>query len=548
MKIVFCATHPKASNGYSKVAYELCKRLGAMDDVQLHWFGFQNIDQQSRNVRPLPEGVEVYDAMANENPRKNGFGFELIESYVRNTDPDVVIVYNDAVVCSQIMKKLEQIKDQRFKIVIYQDLVYEHLKRGFVDILNASASRVLAFTPYWQGVLEDHGVTRPLSYIQHGFNPGLHYPVPKELARRYFRLSPSDFIILNLNRNQPRKRWDVVVKAFAEFVSRHRGEAFKLLVGTAVNGSWNLVELYERELKKRGITIDEGMKHMIFIDTPQKLSDEDINVLMNCADIGISAADGEGFGLCNFEHAGIGRPQVIPNIGGFKDFFDSGNSVLCDPILNYYVDAGRDGVGGEAQMIDYQDLTEGMEFYYNNPSALKEHGERARRSILKKYRWDDIAAKLRDECDRVLENAIAAPTPPAEPKLDAREEEAPTARTDEPPRAEPPTPAQTPAPEPEREAPAPTPPAEPTREAREEEAPPARTEEPRSAEPPTPPADPTREAQEEATTAAEPESPPPPPEGGPSKRDEELGCVKEQLAAVTKQLSVLSAVMEKLVT
>jgi hypothetical protein len=37
----------------------------------------------------------------------------------------------------------------------------------------------------------------------------------------------------------------------------------------------------------------------------------------------------EGFGLCNFEHAALGIPQVVPRIGGFLDFFDdSGNCMF----------------------------------------------------------------------------------------------------------------------------------------------------------------------------------------------------------------------------
>lgn len=31
------------------------------------------------------------------------------------------------------------------------------------------------------------------------------------------------------------------------------------------------------------------------------MNDFDINVLYNVADVGINSADGEGFGLCNFE-------------------------------------------------------------------------------------------------------------------------------------------------------------------------------------------------------------------------------------------------------
>ncbi|AUF82333.1 glycosyltransferase [Tetraselmis virus 1] len=402
MRIIFCATHPKACNGYSKVAYELCNRLGAREDVELFWFGFQNVDPKPRNSRPLPERIEVYDAMAKENPKKNGFGFELIEPYVRKVEPDIVIIYNDAVVCSQIMKKLDNIKDRKFKIIVYQDQVYEHMKKIFIDMLNTHADRVITFTPYWADVLVSQGVTKPVSFLRHGFNPDMHYPIPKDLARRYFRISPNEFVILNLNRNQPRKRWDIVIKSFAEFVSRFKGEPFKLLVGTSVNGSWNLIELYERELKKRGVSLEDGMKHLMLIDSPQKLSDEDVNILMNCADIGISAADGEGFGLCNFEQGGIGIPQVVPRLGGFIDFFDDNSVYFCDPVLHYYVDTSRDGVGGEAQLIDYSDLTKGIEFYYNSSSKRKEHGRAIRNRLLKDYKWDDIEQSLYETCQRTL--------------------------------------------------------------------------------------------------------------------------------------------------
>jgi D-inositol-3-phosphate glycosyltransferase len=443
MRVVFCATHPAASNGYSKIAYELCKRLGARDDVELHWFGFQNMDPDSRVVRPLPARVKVFDAMAHEKPPQHGFGFEQIAGYVREVNPDIVIVYNDAIVCTQIMSKLAAIENPSFKIMIYQDLVYEHVRRVFVDVLNARADRVLAFTPYWQGVLQKSGVTKPMSFLRHGFNPETMFPIPKALARRYFRIAENDFVILNLNRNQPRKRWDVVLKAFAEFVSRHRGEAFKLLIGTALAGAWHLIEIFDRELQKRGITLQEGMRHLIVVDAPQKLSDEDINILMNCADIGINAADGEGFGLCNFEHAAIGKPQVVPRIGGFHDFFRDEHAMLCDPVLAYYLDTRHDGVGGEAVFIDYQDMTSGIEFYYANRDKMAEHGRLSREKILAEYRWDDIADKLHGECLECLKKAEA-------PKAEA---EAPKAEAEAPKAEEPAPKAEEPAPKAEAEAP-----------------------------------------------------------------------------------------------
>ena len=42
--------------------------------------------------------------------------------------------------------------------------------------------------------------------------------------------------------------------------------------------------------------------------------------MYNVGDIGINTCDGEGFGLCNFEQAGVGVPQIVPKVGGFLDF------------------------------------------------------------------------------------------------------------------------------------------------------------------------------------------------------------------------------------
>lgn len=46
----------------------------------------------------------------------------------------------------------------------------------------------------------------------------------------------------------------------------------------------------------------EYKDNLIFIgNRAQRMSDFDVNVLYNVADVGINSADGEGFGLCNFE-------------------------------------------------------------------------------------------------------------------------------------------------------------------------------------------------------------------------------------------------------
>lgn len=399
IKVMFFGTHPCCYNGYCLITYNLGKQLAARGDIELIVFGFQNFYMSPPHIkeRELPPNVYIYDAFFNENPKQMGFGFDQVKEVVKMVKPDVCVVYNDMVVVSNVMNKLKEAKEEDgmgFKTIVYIDQVYLYQKAEYIKLLNERADYVLCFTPYWEGIAKGIGITRPMGYLQHGFDPMVHYPVPKALARQYFGLKKDDFIIMNLNRNQPRKRWDICLQAFAEVVSRHLEEPIKLLIATAVNGAWNLMEVYERELKKRGLTLEQGMKHIVLIDNPQQLTDEDVNILYNVANVGINTCDGEGFGLCNFQQAAIGIPQIVPAIGGFLDFFGGGRACCIEPKFTLYIDTGRDGVGGESQLCEWIDFANAIDQLYSNPEDAERMGQEARRFICKNYSWESIGDKF----------------------------------------------------------------------------------------------------------------------------------------------------------
>lgn len=400
-KVLLFGTHPLQFNGYSKVVYELMHQFSNFADVELRVYGFQNFYINAKHRCDLPSNIVVHDAFANEPDKKTaGFGINEIPQYVKDFAPDVCIVYNDLLIITSCIQKIKE-AGVPTKIIAYVDQVYLCQKREFLDALNQHVDFALAFTPYWEGILKEQGVTVPTDFLQHGFNPKAHYPIPKHLARMYFGLRVDDFLILNLNRNQPRKRWDICLKAFAEVVSRLPDAPIKMVIATGLTGGWNLMEIFERELKKRNLTLQDGMKHIVILDNPQKITDEETNILYNAADIGINTCDGEGFGLCNFEQAGLGIPQVVSNVGGFVDFFDEDNAIVCEPILAYYVDSTRDAVCGEAMMCDYNDFADGIIEYYTDAEKRQKHGQSARKKILKDYKWSAIAEKLRGVIFRV---------------------------------------------------------------------------------------------------------------------------------------------------
>jgi len=398
--VMLCGTHPSQYNGYSKVVYELSKEFGKFEDVKLYIFGFQNFyDKQDHKLeRTLPSNIEIYDVYKNEEPKSKGFGENLIIDYVKKIDPDIIIIYNDLVVITSLLKKLKEIKEPRFKLVPYIDLVYKNEKNSLINNINDLVDGGIMFTDYWKDVITYQGFTKKTHVLQHGFNKNMFYPIPKKISRKFFNISVDDFVIVNLNRNQPRKRWDICIMAFVKLLSLNNNidKPIKLMIATGVNGGWDLVDMMTSECKKNGLDFNEVKKHLIILQNPQQLTDREINLMYNVGDIGLNTCDGEGFGLCNFEQAGIGVPQIVPNIGGFKDFLCKKSSILITPKWSYYCDHSRDFVAGEAEVCDVDDFVQALEFYYNNKKIRDTHGKQSRERIFNNYSWDIIAKKLYD--------------------------------------------------------------------------------------------------------------------------------------------------------
>jgi len=419
LRVLLCGTYPIGqSNGYSRVVYYIAKFLGAKTECSLEIYGFQNYGQtKGGDARAdLPKGVFLHDALAHESPRRHGFGEKEIAAYIKARPQDIVIIFNDMIVTSALVAtlKAELTPAERasFKLVSYMDQVYPYQKKMYINVINENFDAVVAFTPYWRDVARSLGVKLPMYVFPHGFDPELYYPIPRDLARIYYNIPSNAFVILNLNRNQPRKRWDHTIMALADVVARHQAllktapakaaRPIVLMIATQVDGFWNLTEIFEHELMKRGINWETGKKYIVSLAKPQQMSDTEINVLYNASDIGLNTCEGEGFGLCQFEHAAIGCPQVVANIGGFKEFLNAGNSTLVEPKWAYYIDKQRDGIGGYAEVADPKDVADAIWKYYTNPAMVVKHGKKARGEILRHYRWETMVDYFYKELEHLM--------------------------------------------------------------------------------------------------------------------------------------------------
>jgi glycosyltransferase involved in cell wall biosynthesis len=404
-RVLICGSHPTLYNGYSKVLFELVCELAKHADLHISVFGFQNMykedekTQEHKKTRVLPENVYVYDVVKYENlnlekTKHQGFGEMLFKDVVLLNTPDILIIYNDMTIITNLY---EQIKDinHKMKIVPYIDLVYENHKSAFLKHICDKSDAGIFFSKKW----EDSAAPlfpKPKYILEHGFNADNYWPIDKQVARQYIGLPNDMFIITNLNRNQPRKSWDICVIAYIDFLCRykHLTERIIMYVATAPKGGWNLDEIIKYECHKRKLSFERIRQKFHFSNNPQMLSDYEINILYNIGDIGVNTCNGEGFGLCNFEQAALGTPQIVPSIGTFPEFFNKDNSILIEPTEHYYMEANT--LGGQSSICNPAHFADAFEKYYMNRDLVTEHGKSARKSILRDYKWKDKTDVLYD--------------------------------------------------------------------------------------------------------------------------------------------------------
>ena len=396
-KFLLVGTHAHQTTGYSKVTYNIIQELAKLNTLELYHFGFQKFVQSPQDYRVYPSNVQVYDPVEKERTqqaeKEMGFGFSQLANYIRSVKPDVVMIYNDAGVICQFLDKLtNQLTEQErasYKLIIYLDQVYVIQRPEFLARIDKDAHAYFAFTDYWKSILEKQGIKKPVHVLRHGFDPTQFVPKNREDMRKKHNLPENSFIFLNLNRNTPRKRHDIVVTAFAELVARNPTKPLALLsvCDAGETGGFPIQEIYIRELERLGVPLQFHAHKLMITKSALTYTDEMINELYSLSDVGITAADGEGFGLCQFEAMGVGIPQVVPYIGGFRDFCKNRiNSIAVPHKWRAYIPLSQSSVGGMIEVVDAHDLMLAAEEYVMDSELRERHGQAARETVLQ-YKW-----------------------------------------------------------------------------------------------------------------------------------------------------------------
>ncbi|HZE12359.1 MAG TPA: glycosyltransferase family 4 protein [Chthoniobacterales bacterium] len=333
------------------------------------------------------------------------YGFDQLAALIDQIEPAIVFLLYDIVFQVQFLQFLRK-ASRRPKFVFYSPVESGPIAPEIMQRL-AGISRYVVFTEYGRREIEsalravresDPAFQFPaLDVIPHGVATEKFFPLPdKAEARQRMRLDDAEhrdaFIVLNANRNMPRKRIDLTIHGFALF-AKDKPPDVKLYLHMATEDTgWNVLILAKR------YGIFDRLIMTQADNTRPTFSDEQLNFLYNACDVGITTTTGEGWGMPSFEHAATRAAQIVPRHTSLVDLWEGAAEFLDSVMTLTYP-----GNLTHAHIVTPEGVASALQRLYDDRphrDALAEAGYR--NSTRPELNWNMIAGRWRQLFSEML--------------------------------------------------------------------------------------------------------------------------------------------------
>lgn len=379
--------------GFSRVSHAVLERLESKYDIAVmavNYWGDPCPEQKKWNI--YPASTESYS---------DPYGYSKLLKVVKAEKPDVVIGLNDVQISGTWASQLFGFRQSMgFCYIGYMPIDSEGGDSSmFTNVAKMDA--VATYTPFAANILQEH-TDKIVEVIPHGIDASVFYPIAsKAELKQQIKADPSDFIVLNANRNQPRKRIDITICAFARFAVGKPNAKLYLHMGLKDQG-WDVVKLFNREMKANGLD-PKNRLYLTSLDMEpekNKTTTEQLNRIYNACDVGINTCQGGGWELVNFEHAATKTPQVVPYFSCFPDIYGYDQAYCYAEIAA--IETDKDCLLERAVVCEDSVVTQ-LDRLYHDKDYYSFCADKAYAATQKaEYNWDNIAAQFDSLIQRCL--------------------------------------------------------------------------------------------------------------------------------------------------
>jgi len=393
IKLLFVAPEVNLTTGLAKVTHSMLQELSKISWLSIVHFAIQG--RQSPPIRKSVGKVKTVNAAEMEAYKGRGFALKEFITTIQKENPTVVLIYNEiGVVCGYLEEIRRSSMKRTFQLWSYLDENYDGHPQPFIDVINRDCDRVFAYSKGWRENLKEQGVTRPVDIMNLGVDTKTYRTIPKEIARQSAGIPKDVFMFLNADKNLPRKRLDLLIIAFVKLITKYPSKPIFLMCisDKGDKGGYQLFDIYGKELIKSGVDVEKFNNRLLLSNQQVPYKDEDMNMFYNMADVCVSAAEAEGWGLTHLESMATGVPQIVPDTIAFKEYCNSDNSIMIKPSESSYMPLSYSPTGGIAHTVTSDSLFAAMEKYMLENELRELHRVKAKEVI--KYTWEKAVKTL----------------------------------------------------------------------------------------------------------------------------------------------------------
>lgn len=339
-----------------------------------------------------------YDIYPCRDPLDQGqdpFGVTRLPVLVSRLEPDVVVILNDPWNIRAYLLSMKRLATEAPPIVAWLAV---DAKNQHGQQLNDLAL-VVTWTEFAMSELRAGGYEGPGAIVPLGVDTDLFRPRDRANARASMwpeeGLPLDAFVVGVVGRNQPRKRLDLTLEYFAEWIGRHGIEDAWLCLQVAPTGDVG-VDLHSL-IRYHGLN---GRIALLETGVGSGLHDEAMPTLYSCFDVYLSTSQGEGWGLPCLEAMACGVPCVVPDFAALGEWTE--NAALKVPCTSTAPSAPlNDHVYTLGGIPDREGTVVALQSMYEHAEVRRVYADRGRR-LAERYQWRETGEGMRRVLERVL--------------------------------------------------------------------------------------------------------------------------------------------------
>lgn len=311
MKVLWVGDAPTVSTGFARCTRAACGALHAAGhQVAVLGINESGDSQADASGWQLQQRYPYPIYVAQRRGKGDLFGAQRLAVLASDLQPDVIVLLQDPWNVDEYFDSLKEKGVEGIPVVGW--LAVDAKNHPMSDELNQLA-HIVTWTQFAIDELRKGGYTGTSSIVPLGVDTSVFKPGDRNEARLLIcppEVPMNAFIVGVVGRNQPRKRIDLAIAYFAEFIERHNVPDAHLFLHIAATG--------EKACDVRAVAAYYGsvLKNRIMMNVPSignELSEHTMAEVYRAFDVVLTTTQGEGWGLTTHEAMACGIPCIVPD-------------------------------------------------------------------------------------------------------------------------------------------------------------------------------------------------------------------------------------------